>query len=170
MTDTLALRWGPLRLEVEHAVYETVVLLTVLVVALDDGIADFGEAALVAVGPLVATFAAYVFAGVLARVSRTGAPPLARGEIRRIVGHSAQVLQLAVPPVVIAIVGAATDLYTPEEAVDAVIWLGLVFLVVIGGIGGYRARRTVLATVLGAVAAGVVGLFVLLLRLILEHG
>jgi len=72
--DTHLVRWGPLRLDVEPGVYGTVVLMTVLVVALDDGIEDFAEAAQVILGPLLATFAAHLFASVLARVARQSAP------------------------------------------------------------------------------------------------
>lgn len=167
--DRLALRWGPLRLDVETGVYETVVLMTVLVVAVDDGIEDFVEAGLVAIGPLVATFAAHVFAGVLARVSRPSAPPPTGAEIRGVVRHAAQCLKLAVVPLVVVVLGASTGLYDPVTAVDVVIWLGLAFLVVMGGIGGFRARRSAWATIAGAVAAGLVGLIVLLLRIVLEH-
>jgi hypothetical protein len=163
-----AVHWGPLRLDAETAVYETVVLMTVLVVALDDGIEDFVQAGLISVGPLVATFAAHVFAGVLARAGLPADSP-DRATTGRIVGHAARCLWLAVGPLAIVVVGAATDLYTPEVAVDAVIWLGLAFLVVIGGVGGFRARHTVWATLGYALAAGVVGLIVLLLRLVLEH-
>lgn len=163
-----AVRLGPLRLDAETAVYETVLLMTVLVVALDDGIEDFVQAGLIVVGPLVATFAAHVFAGVLARAGLPADSP-DRAGTRRIVGHAAQCLWLAVVPMVIVVVGAATALYTPEVAVDIVIWLGLAFLVVIGGVGGFRARRTVWAALGGALAAGVVGLVVLVLRLVLEH-
>jgi hypothetical protein len=166
--DRLALRWGPVRLDVENGVYETVVLMTVLVVALNDGIDDFVQAGLVVVGPLVATFAAHVFAGVLARAGLPADSPH-RLRTRRIVGHSAQCLWLAVLPMVLVVTGATTDLYTPEVTVDVVIWLGLAFLVVMGGVGGFRARRTAWAALGGALAAGVVGLVVLLMRLILEH-
>jgi hypothetical protein len=167
--DPLALRWGPLRLDVETGVYETVVLLTVLVVAVDDGIDDFVEAGLVCLGPLVATFAAHVFAGVLARVSRPSSPPPSGAEIRSVVRHAAQCLKLAVVPLLVVVAGAATGLYGPVVAVDVIIWLGLAFLVVMGGIGGFRARRSAWATIVGAVAAGVLGLVVLLLRIVLEH-
>jgi hypothetical protein len=166
--DRLALRWGPLRLDVETSVYETVVLMTVLVVALNDGIEDFVQAGLVVVGPLVATFAAHVFAGVLARAGLPADSPHRVGT-RRIVGHAAQCLWLAVVPLVVVVAGAVTDLYTPEVTVDIVIWLGLALLVVVGAVGGFRARRTVWAALGGALAAGVVGLVVLLMRLILEH-
>ena len=38
-----------------------------------------------------------------------------------------------------------------------------------GGVGGFRARGTAVATLVGALAAGALGLLVLLLRLVLEH-
>jgi hypothetical protein len=165
----LGVRWRPLGFDVEIGVEGTVVLMTVLVVALDDGIGDFGDAAGLVVGPLVATFAARFFAAVLARVSRPSAPPATRTEIRGLARHTAQYLLLGVVPVIVVVIGGSTGAYTPEEAVDGVIWLGLGFLVLLGGIGGYRARRSVWSALLGALAAGVVGLFVLLLRLVLEH-
>lgn len=160
------LRVGPLRFDVEPALYGTVVLMTVLVVALDDGVEDFAEAAQLVVGPLVATFAAHLFAAVLARASRDGALP--RGaELRHLLGHAGQFLLLMVPPLVVVVAGALGALEDAEEAVVGILWLGFAFLVLVGGLGGWRAGRAWLAVV-GAVAAGVLGLFVLALRLVLE--
>lgn len=167
-TERPVLRWGRLRLDVEPGVYGTVVLLTVLVVALDDGVEDFPEATQVIVGPLVATFAAHLFAAVLARFGRGSAVP-SRTELRHLVTHAAQFLALGVVPLLVVVVGAVTGLYTPDGAVDAIVWLGLAFLLVVGGIGGWRTGRGVWAAVLGALAAGVLGLVVLALRLVLEH-
>ena len=164
-----AVRWGRLRLDLEIGVEGTVVLMTVLVVALDDGIEDFVGAGQIVLGSMVATFAARLFAAVLARRARQDVPPPTRAELRRLRRHAAQYLQLAVVPLLVVVVGGVTGLYDPEGAVDAVIWLGLAFLVVLGGVGGWRARRGVLGVLRGAVAAGVLGLFVLLLRLVLEH-
>ena len=166
--DTHLVRWGPLRLDVEPGVYGTVVLMTVLVVALDDGIADFAEAAQVILGPLLATFAAHLFASVLARVARQSAPPT-RAELRHLTGHAAQYLVLAVVPLLVVVVGAVSGLYDPEDAVDLVCWLGLAYLVVLGGVGGWRARRGLPGALVGAVTAGLLGFFVLVLRVVLEH-
>ncbi|WP_133252041.1 hypothetical protein [Actinomycetospora cinnamomea] len=166
-TETPVLRWGRLRLDVEPGVYGTVVLMTVLVVALDDGVEDFPEAAQVIVGPLVATFAAHLFAAVLARFGRRSAP--SRAEIRHLVASAAQFLLLGVVPLLVVAVGAASGLYTPDGAAEAILGLGLAFLVLVGGIGGWRTGRGAGAAVLGALAAGVLGLVVLLLRLVLEH-
>jgi hypothetical protein len=166
---TPVVRWGPLRLDVEIGVEGTVVLMTVLVVALDDGIEDFGQAGQIVLGSMVATFAARLFAVVLARRARQDVPPPTRAELRGLTRHAAQYLLLAVVPLLIVVVGAVSGLYDPEGAVDAVIWAGLAFLVVIGAVGGWRARRGVRGALLGAVAAGVLGLVVLLLRLVLEH-
>ena len=161
--------WGRLRLDLEIGVEGTVVLMTVLVVALDDGIEDFVGAGQIILGSMVATFAARLFAARLARRARQDVPPPTRAELRRLRRHAAQYLQLAAVPLLVVVVGGVTGLYGPEGAVDAVIWLGLAFLVVLGGVCGWRARRGVLGVLLGAVAAGVLGLFVLLLRLVLEH-
>lgn len=168
-STALGLRWGRLRFDLEAGVYGTVVLMTVLVVALDDGIDDFPEATQIILGPLLATFAAHLFAAVLARSSRRSAPPPSRAEIRHMVGHAAQYLLLAVVPLIIVLIGAATGLYTAEDAVDDVIWAGLAFLVVLGGVGGYRARGSRWAAFVGAVVAGVLGLVVLVLRIAMEH-
>jgi hypothetical protein len=161
-------RWGPLRLDLEIGVEGTVVLMTVLVVALDDGIEDFVGAGQIVLGSMVAAFAARLFAVRLARRARQDVPPPTRAELRALRSHAAQYLLLAVVPLLVVVVGAVSGLYGPEGAVDAIIWIGLAFLVVIGGIGGWRARR-VRGALLGAVAAGFLGLFVLLLRLVLEH-
>lgn len=169
MSDWPALRWGPLRLDIEIGVEGTVVLMTVLVVALDDGIADFVEAGQVVVGPLLATFAAHLFATTLARRARQDAPPPTRAERRRLLRHSSEFLLLGIVPMLVVVVGGVSGLYSPEVAIDAVIWLGLAFLVVVGGIGGHRSARGVRGVLGGAVGAFVLGLVVLLLRLVLEH-
>jgi hypothetical protein len=164
-----SLRWGPLRLDVEIGVEGTVVLMTVLVVALDDGIEDFVEAGQVIAGPLLATFAAHLFATTLARRSRQDMPPPTRAERRRLLRHSSEFLLLGIVPLLIVIAGGTSGLYTPETAIDAVIWLGLAFLVLVGGVGGWRSGRGVPGMLRGAVGAFVLGLVVLLLRLVLEH-
>lgn len=169
MSDMPVVRWGPLRLDVEIGVEGTVVLMTVLVVALDDGIEDFVVAGQIIVGPLVAAFAAHAFSRTLARRARQDLPPPTRPELRRLARHSAQFLLLGVVPLLVVIGGGVSGLYDPVTAIDTVIWLGLAFLVVMGGIGGWRARHRVGGAVRGAVGAGVLGLVVLLLRLVLEH-
>ena len=97
--------------------------MTVLVVALDDGIEDFAEAAQVILGPLLATFAAHLFASVLARVARQSARRRAQssGASR---GTRRSTSLLAVVPLLVVVVGAASGLYDPEDAVDLVCWLG----------------------------------------------
>ncbi|WP_433783309.1 hypothetical protein ACQPX6_25055 [Actinomycetospora sp. CA-101289] len=169
MNEEPAVRWGRLRLDLEIGVEGTVVLMTVLVVALDDGVEDFVAAGQIVVGSMVATFAARLFAVVLARRARQDVPPPTRAELRRLRGHAAQYLLLAVLPLLVVVVGGVTGLYDPEGAVDAVLWLGLAFLVLLGAVGGWRARGKALGTLVGGAAAGVLGLFVLLLRLVLEH-
>lgn len=169
MSELPALRWGPLRLDVEIGVEGTVVLMTVLVVALDDGIEDFAEAGQIIVGPLLATFAAHLFATSLARRARQDLPPPTRAERRRLWRHSSEFLLLGIVPLLVVVAGGTTGLYTPETAIDAVIWLGLAFLVVVGGVGGWRSGRGVRGVVRGALGAFVLGLVVLLLRLVLEH-
>jgi hypothetical protein len=168
VSEEPAVRWGRLRLDLEIGVEGTTVLMTVLVVSLDDGVGDFVGAGQVIVGSMVATFAARLFAAVLARRARHDVPPPTRAELRHLRRHASQYLLLAVVPLLVVIVGGVTGLYDPEGAVDAVIWLGLAFLVALGAIGGWRARRTVPAALVGALAAGVLGLVVLVLRVVLE--
>lgn len=169
MNDMPAVRWGPLRLDVEICVEGTVVLMTVLVVAVGDGIEDFVVAGQVVLGPLIAAFAAHAFSRSLARRARDDLPPPTRAELRHIRRHSAQFLLLGVLPLLVVVVGGVSGLYDPVTAIDAVIWLGLAFLVVIGGIAGWRSGRRWTGALRGAVGAGVLGLVVLLLRLVLEH-
>ncbi|GAA4903398.1 hypothetical protein EV188_1045 [Actinomycetospora succinea] len=169
MSDWPVVRIGPLALDIEIGVEGTVVLMTVLVVALDDGIEDFPAAGQMILGSLIATFAAHLFATSLARRARQDLPPPTRPERRRLWRHSSQFLLLGVVPMVVVVLGGVTGLYTPETAIDAVIWLGLAFLVLIGGVGGWRGRRRVTGALRGAFGAGVLGLLVLLLRLVLEH-
>ena len=162
------LRLGRFRLDVEPAVYGTVVLLTVLVVALEDGIDDFGDAVLVVLGPLIATFAAHLFASVLASVSAERRPPTA-ARLAVLTAHAAQYLVLAVAPLIVIGVVALTGLGGPDDAGTLVVDLGLAALVVLGGVGGWRALHRWWAAAAGAVGAGVLGVVVLLLRLVLEH-
>lgn len=164
----LLVLWGRLRLDIELCVYGTVVLMTVLVVALDDGVGDFVDAVQVVVGPLIATFAAHLFAGVLAQMNASHVMP-SGAEVRHLAAQEAQFLMLGIVPVAILVFGAVTDLYTADQAVGAMLWLGLVFLVILGGLGGYRTSRSWWVTLLVALAAGLLGVFVLLLRVVLEH-
>jgi hypothetical protein len=156
------------RWDIEPAVYGTVVLMTVLVVALDDGVEDFVEAAQIVVGPLVATFAAHLFASVLARMTEQRTRPSA-AEVRRLAGHASPYLLLGVVPLLVVVVGAVSGLHTPEGAVDIQLWLGLAFLVALGWLGGRRVGGRWWVALVAALAAGVLGLLVLLLRLVLEH-
>jgi hypothetical protein len=159
---------GRFRLDVEPAVYGTVVLLTVLVVALDDGVADIADAALIVLGPLIATFAAHLFASVLASVSAERRPPT-RARLAALTGHAAQFLLLAPAPLIVVAVVGLTGLGDPDDAVGLVVDLGLAVLVVLGGVGGWRALHRWWAVLAGAVGAGVLGCVVLVLRLVLEH-
>ena len=158
-------RWGPLRLDAEPCIVRTVVLMTVLVVALDGGVEDFASAAQIVVGLLVATFAAHVFASVLAQRNR-GAR-LTRSQRGHLALREAQYLLLGVVPLVVFAVGASSGLYTPDDGVTIVIWLGLAFLALLGGLGGWRASRRWRSVVLDALVAGFLGLIVLALRLVL---
>jgi hypothetical protein len=163
--------WGRFTLDVEVAVYGTVVLLTVLAVAQDDGVDDFAEAVQLILGPLVATFAAHLFASVLAAVNEERAVPSGR-RFRALTAHAAQYLLLAVPPLLVVLVVALAGIggaEGPDEAITFVVDLGLVLLVALGGIGGWRALQRWWAALLGAVAAAVVGLVVIILRVLIEH-
>ncbi|MDL5157270.1 hypothetical protein [Actinomycetospora termitidis] len=163
--------WGRFALDVEVAVYGTVVLLTVLAVAEDDGVEDFVTAAQVVVGPLVATFAAHLFASVLAAVNEDRALPSGR-RFRSLTAHAAQYLLLAVPPLIVVGVYALAGIggrEGPTEALDLVGDLGLLLLVVLGGVGGWRALRRWWAALLGASVAFVIGLIVIILRILIEH-
>jgi hypothetical protein len=159
---------GRFRLDAEPAVYGTVVLLTVLVVALDDGVDDFTDAVLIVLGPLIATFAAHLFASVLASVSAERRPPT-RARLAALTAHAAQFLMLAPAPLIVLAVVALTGLGDPDDAVGLVVDLGLVVLVVLGGVGGWRALHRWWAALAGAVGAVVLGVVVLVLRLVLEH-
>ena len=163
--------WGRFALDVEVAVYGTVVLLTVLAVAQDDGIDDFAEAVQVVVGPLVATFAAHLFASVLAAVNADRALP-SGARFRALTAHAAQYLLLAVPPLVVVLVYGLAGIGAPhgaDAAIDLVADLGLLLLVVLGGVGGWRALPRWWSAVLGALATFVLGLVVIVLRILIEH-
>lgn len=164
-------RWGRFGLDVEPAVYGTVVLMTVLAVALDDGIEDFAEVCQLIVGPLAATFAAHLFASVLAAINADHTPP-SRRRLLALTAHAAQYLVLAVGPLLVVALIAVTGYHGaqgPEESVNVVIDLGWVVLVVLGAVGGWRALHRWWAVVLGAVGAFAVGFVVVVLRIVLEH-
>lgn len=161
------LRWGPLRLDAEPCITRTVVLLTVLVVALDGGVGDFANAAQVIIGLLLATFAAHLFASVLARRHR--GVRLTWSQIGHLTMREAQYLLLGVVPVAVLIVGEESGLYTADDGVNIVIWLGLAFLALLGGLGGWRASHRWWGVVRGALGAGFIGLIVLGLRIVLLH-
>lgn len=164
-------RWGRFALDVEIAVAGTVVLLTVLTVAQDDGVGDFTQACQLVLGPLVATFAAHLFAAVLAAINQDRTPPSAR-RLGALTVHAAQYLLLAVPPLLVVGIVAVTGFRGregPDEAITLVVDLGLVLLVALGGIGGWRALPRWWAALLGATAAFVLTIIVVVLRVILEH-
>ncbi|MEJ2871069.1 hypothetical protein WCD74_25115 [Actinomycetospora sp. OC33-EN08] len=164
-------RWGRFALDVEPAVYGTVVLMTVLAVALDDGVEDFAEVVQVTLGPLVATFAAHLFASVLAAINADRSPPSGR-RLLALTAHAAQYLLLAIGPLLVVAIVALTGFHGaqgPEESVNIIIDLGWVVLVALGGVGGWRAVHRWWAVVLGAVGAFAVGFVVVILRIVLEH-
>jgi hypothetical protein len=163
----ILVRWGPLRLDTEPCITRTVVLLTVLVVALDDGVGDFANAAQVIIGLLVATFAAHLFASVLARRQR--GIRLTWSQVGHLTMREAQYLLLGVVPVGVLIVGESTGLFTADDGVNIVIWLGLGFLALLGGLGGWRAGHRFWGAVRGALGAGFLGLIVLGLRIVMLH-
>jgi hypothetical protein len=164
-------RWGRFALDVEVAVYGTVILLTVLAVGQDDGVEDFVQACQLIVGPLVATFLAHLLASVLAATNTERALPSGR-RLLELTARAAQYLLLAVPPLVVVAVVAVTGIggdEGPDEAITFVGDLGLILLIVLGAVGGWRALARWWAALVGAVAALVLGLAVVVLRVLLEH-
>ncbi len=160
--------WGRVQLDLEQAVYGTVVVMTVLVVALANGVDSFSTAAQVIAGPLIATFVARLFASTLASVNSHGALP-GRAEFGHLAEHAAQYLMIALGPLLVLTVEALSGLTTAEDAVVHLLYLGLLLLVGIGGVGGWRAGKRWWWAVLGAIAAAALGVVVLVLRLVLEH-
>ncbi|MDL5158763.1 hypothetical protein [Actinomycetospora termitidis] len=161
-----------LALDVEPAVNSTVVMMTVLALAIDRGLTDFGDVLSLSLGPLVATFAAHLFATALKAVHADHALPSGR----RLLGltvHAAQYLLPGVMPLVVVAVVAATGFMGPlgpEESAHLTIDLSWVVLIALGAVGGWRALRRWWGVLLGAVGAFGVGLVVVLLRLVLEGG
>ncbi|MCD2185839.1 hypothetical protein [Actinomycetospora soli] len=159
-------------LDVEPAVNSTVVMMTVLAVAIDRGLTDFGDVLELTLGPLLATFAAHLFATTLKAVHAEHALPSGR-RLLALTGHAAQYLLPALAPLVIVAVIATTGYMGPlgpEESAHITIDLSWVALVVLGAVGGWRALRRWWGAVLGAVGAFAVGLVVVLLRIVLEGG
>ncbi|MFC5064647.1 hypothetical protein [Actinomycetospora atypica] len=160
-----------LSLDVEPAVNSTVVMMTVLAVALDRGVVAFVDVLQLSLGPLVATFAAHLFATTLKAVHAGHTLPSGR-RLLALTGHAAQYLLPALLPLTVVAVVAATGfagMQGPEESAHIVIDLSWVGLVVLGAVGGWRALRRWWGALLGAVGAFGVGLVVVLLRIVLEH-
>ncbi len=161
-----------LALDVEPAVNSTVVMMTVLALAIDRGVADFVDVLSLSLGPLVATFAAHLFATALKAVHADHALPSGR-RLLGLTAHAAQYLLPGIAPLVVVAVIAATGFMGPlgpEESAHITIDLSWIALVVLGAVGGWRALRRWWGAVLGAVGAFGVGLVVVVLRLLLEGG
>ncbi|GGG16508.1 hypothetical protein GCM10007304_33290 [Rhodococcoides trifolii] len=157
------------RLEFEPLIYGTVTLMTVFIVSTDDGINDFGDAASVVIGPMVASALAHLFATVLGHVKHHRSLPT-RGEFADDAWHSAQFLLLTIVPLVLLSIGRATGWWSAATTLDTVADLGLLFLLVVGAVSGWHvARRPWLGAVVGAGAAALIGLVVTVMNLVVEH-
>lgn len=159
-------------LDIEPAVNSTVVMMTVLALAIDRGLTDFGDVLGLTLGPLLATSAAHLFATTLKAVHADRALP-SRRRLVGLTGHAAQYLLPAVVPLVVVAVVAVTGFMGsrgPEESAHITIDLSWIALVVLGAVGGRRALDRWWGALLGAVGAFVVGLVVVLLRIVLEGG
>ncbi|GAA4821877.1 hypothetical protein GCM10023201_04520 [Actinomycetospora corticicola] len=161
-----------LALDVEPAVNSTVVMMTVLALAIDRGVSDFRDVLSLSLGPLLATFAAHLFATTLKAVHAEHALP-SRRRVLGLTGHAAQYLLPGLGPLAVVAVVAGTGFAGaagPVESAHITIDLSWIALVVLGGVGGWRALRRWWGAVLGAVGAFGVGFVVLLLRVLLEGG
>ncbi|WP_018331446.1 hypothetical protein [Actinomycetospora chiangmaiensis] len=159
-------------LDIEPAVNSTVVMMTVLALAIDRGLADFRDVLSLGLGPLVATSAAHLFATSLKAVHADQALPSGR-RLRALTWQAAQYLLPGIVPLVVVAVVAATGfagVQGPVESAHITVDLGWVALVVLGGVGGWRALCRWWGALLGAVGAFGVGLVVVLLRILLEGG
>ncbi|GLZ56324.1 hypothetical protein [Actinomycetospora sp. NBRC 106378] len=161
-----------MRLDIEPAVNSTVVMMTVLALAIDRGVTGFGDVLSLSLGPLLATFAAHWFATTLKAVHADHALP-SRRRLLGLGGHAAQYLLPGLLPLLVVAVIATTGFagaQGPVESAHVTIDLSWVGLVVLGAVGGWRALRRWWGALLGAVGAFGVGLVVVLLRILLEGG
>jgi len=154
-------------LRIDRLVYATVVLMSVL--AVYDGwqdLATFAGVAVVIIGPLLALSLAHLFGDVLhahAELRR----PLTAAEWRRHARDQISWFVAAVPPLVVLAIGWVT----PADVVGTialVLWTGVVTLVVLSGIAGYRAGLRGWRWGVSTATGGLIGLIVIGLQLLLK--
>lgn len=165
--DDLPLTVLGVQIHLERLVYSTVVLMSVLVVY--DGWASlttFTGIALVIAAPTLALLLAHLFADSLHLQSELRRP-LNAAEWRRLLGHQANILLAAAPPLVILLVGWAT----PADALATVtllLWTGVVTLIGLTSFSGYRAGLRGWRLLVSALIGGLIGLIVISLQVVLK--
>ncbi len=154
-------------LNVERAVYGTVVLMSVLVVY--EGwasLTSFFGTALVIIAPIVALLLAHYFADLMSLHVEVGRP-LRRAEWMGLAGREVGILLAAVPPLTILLIGWLTPL-DAVSTIKVLLWGGVASLMFLAAVAasqaGYRGWRLAVASAMG----GVVGLVVISLQVLLK--
>jgi hypothetical protein len=164
-------RSGPVPFDVGRSVYGTVLVMTVLAVDTTQGTPSYLDATVTVLGAMVATFLAHVFADALSAFARDGGGGGARRGVRT-VARAARVdlvfLLLAVVPVVVLAIGGL-GAWEPETAIRIIMIAGVSFLVLVGALGGRRARFGPWGVVACATASGVLGAVLLVVQVLLDH-
>lgn len=162
-------RVASVNVDAEPLIYGAVIMMTVMVVGLDDEDLDFGDATGMVLGPMVATALAHLFAASLAYVNRRHSLP-SGADLRHLLWHSAHFLLLTVIPLLILLVGRTTGLFTAYGALDSIADLTFVFLLILGGVAGWHvSRRHWRGMIVGALSAAALGLVITIIKTIVEH-
>ena len=165
--DPEHLRLGPLEVRLERVVYATVVLMSVL--AVYDGWASlttFAGVVVVIVAPLVALAVAHLFSEGIEehyRVQR----PLSATEWRTLALGQVAILLAAVPSLVVVGLGWISP-FDERRTIAAVLWTGVVTLVVLTSVAARRAGIRGWRLVVAGLVGGAVGLFVISLQILLK--
>lgn len=151
----------------EASVYG-IVLISGLIVVLDDGESASWEILLKTVGTVLVFWAAHVYAGAVARLgkgdgSRSGFVAALVDSVR----HSNGMLVAALAPSGLLLLGAI-GLIGDREAIWGVLWLDVALLVAVGAVGVARWSPRWGPRLLGGVATGVFGVVLILLKALIH--
>lgn len=144
-----------------HAVYDLVVLLSVLV-ALQDGPAPTGRVALYLLLTLLGVGFAEVYAAYIATTLRHRRPPTPAERVE-VLGDVLAGLALAGLPIVWVVLGTA-GLLSRENALDAALATGVILLGAYAVVGARLARLSIARSIAWGVSVSAVGIALVVLK------
>ncbi|WP_411267447.1 hypothetical protein [Actinoplanes sp. KI2] len=138
------------------------------VLAAYDGWAElsFPAAAVVVIAPVLAVCLAHFFSEAL-HEHAARQHPLTRAEWAAIARRQLPVLLVAVPPLVILVIGRAASIKVEREWVVVEI-TGMIILILLSAVACHRAGLRGVKLVLGSLAGGLAGLIVIVLQVTLK--